>query len=99
VFQGHPVADHPDYCLRYAGRGIVGHTPDDLEMETSVAAASRYGQADPNFISPVGRHINVVQLATLLPDDTQLRIDYRPGEARSLAALLIAAADRADGVR
>lgn len=62
MFQGHPAADHPDYCQQSVGRGIVGHTPDDMEMETSVAAASRYGQADPNFISPVGRHVNVVQL-------------------------------------
>lgn len=97
-FQHLPAAEHGDYCLHHIGRGIVGHAglgPEE-EIEVSVAAASRVHR-DGEAYATARHHINVMQLAGWV-GDRRVVVDYRPGEARSLAAILLHAADIADGV-
>jgi hypothetical protein len=94
------------------GRGIVGYTlasgedvGGELEFSVDVASATRWPKTSETDVCDCwearrvrSRHINAVQLHTLLHDDTHLNVDFRSGEARSLAAILIRAADIADGL-
>jgi len=103
---------HPMYCLQHVGRGIIGHTlasgedcGGKLEFDVSAASAKRWKEVTASDACDCWeahrakfRHNNVVQLETLLHDGTFLNVDFAPGEARSLAAVLNRAADIADGL-
>ena len=97
----------PTYCTQDVGRGIVGHilagererADRSYIIEFSVAAASVGSRVDLDSLplevadKIVEHHTNIVQLRGLLPkaDDSTV-VDFQPGEARSLAAILIRAA-------
>lgn len=104
---------HPVYCKQHVGHPIIGHTlasgehyGGTLEFDVSVASATRWPKDAQTDVCECReaqqtrrrRHINVIQLATLLHDDTYLNVDFPSGAARSLAAILIRAADVADGL-
>lgn len=88
------------YDTRQVGRPILALTPDDYELELDVRAAQARVRSGATLeeLETAARHVRVVQIATLLPDGTQVWLDLTSGEARSLAAMLTVAADRQDGV-
>jgi hypothetical protein len=70
----------------------------ELELDVTAASATRDARGEVTHSRSLRQHLNVVQLHTTLPDGSGLAFDLSRGEARSLAAALIHAADVADGL-
>ena len=89
---------HPVHCKKWSSRGLICHTIRDgqsheVEVSVAVASATRDSHGDVNYSAALERHRNIVRLRGAGMD-----VDFSRGEARSLAAVLIHAADVADGL-
>jgi hypothetical protein len=70
----------------------------EFELDVTAASATRDATGEVTYSRSLRQHRNVVQLHTTLPDGSGLAFDLSRGEARSLAAALIHAADISDGL-